>query len=58
MIANIIILSLGILSLGISLGKHGQKKKVKKHNGWTALIALIVMWILYYYAGIFDFLLN
>ena len=53
MIAKIIILGLPLIGLGMNIALHGKKRK-KKYNGWTSLIALIIAYTLYYYAGIFN----
>lgn len=53
MIAKIILIVLNILGLGLAMGKHGEKKE--DWNAWISLIALVIVFTLYYYAGVFNF---
>ena len=53
MIATIILLVIFILNLGIALAKHGEPKE-GNYNFWTDLIAVIILIVLYYYAGLFN----
>lgn len=60
MISTIIILSLTILGLGISLGKHGEYKPDfdQKYNFWVTLFIDAIWLILLYNAGLFDKFMN
>lgn len=53
LIYTLIIMALGALGLGNEMAKHGEEK-TGKHNWWTTLGAMIVIWFLYYKAGLFD----
>lgn len=53
MIATIILLVLQILELGIALAKHGEPKE-GDYNFWAELIAVLILIVLYYHAGLFD----
>jgi hypothetical protein len=53
MIATIILLVIQILNLGITLAKNGEPKE-GKYNFWARLLAVIILIVLYYYAGLFD----
>lgn len=53
MIAIIIIIGLGLIGLGMDIGRHGELK-TDKHDAWITLITLIITWSLYYWAGLFD----
>lgn len=54
--ALIVIIFLSVLSLGISIGKHGESKG--ECNAWVELISFIITWWLLYEAGLFDKYLN
>ena len=60
MISTIIILVLMTLGLGLSLGKHGERKpdNLCVYNFWIDLIRVIIWMILFYYAGLFDKFFN
>lgn len=51
MICLIIYLSLLAMSLGISLAKHGEERRI---SFWQSLVALIIQLALLYGAGLFD----
>lgn len=53
MVAAIILLAMNLISFGIHLGKHGQKKK-GKYDAGVAFLALALVLFLYYKAGIFN----
>ncbi|MBQ3843939.1 MAG: hypothetical protein II817_03025 [Bacteroidales bacterium] len=53
MIATIILLFLQALGLGAHLAKHGEKDD-SEYNFWNKLLAVCVILILYYYAGLFN----
>lgn len=53
MIATIILLVLELMSLTISLVKHGERKE-GYYNFWTHLIAFILVIVLLYFANVFD----
>ena len=53
MIATIILLSLELISLTISLVKHGEPKE-GEYNFWHQLIAFILVIVLLYFANVFD----
>tara|TARA_R110000772_G_scaffold62137_5_gene139687 strand:- start:17261 stop:17401 length:141 start_codon:yes stop_codon:yes gene_type:complete len=44
---------MNLISFGVHLGKHGQKKK-GKYDGGVAFLALLLVLFLYYKAGIFN----
>ena len=54
MIAKIILIITNLIQLGIYIGKHGKTQK-KEYNAWHYFIAIMVLFTLYYYAGIFNF---
>lgn len=54
MIAKIILITLSILTLGIHIGKHGKPKEGEYNVGYQ-LIGTAILFLLYYYAGIFRF---
>lgn len=49
-IPQFIVLALMFTGLGIDICKHGQ---LNKYNGWTSLIALIIMLGLLFWGGFF-----
>ena len=51
--ATITILVLLVMSLGINLGKHGESE-TRTYNFWSSLINFLIMFWLYYHAGIFN----
>ena len=53
MIYLIIYLALGLISLGMTIAKHGEPKE-EKNNGWISFIALSIEWWLLYKAGLFN----
>lgn len=54
MIATIILLTLLLINLGVTLGKHGEPKKEDYYNFWETLLATAFLLCLYYFAGLFD----
>jgi hypothetical protein len=54
MIAIIILLVINLLQLGVAIGKHGESKSDSKHNFWHSLISVIIVFTIYYYAGLFN----
>lgn len=56
MISQIIILTLGMIGLGINIAKHGEEKKASKYNVWVFLIAKLILWTILYYGGFWDVL--
>lgn len=56
MIPTIIIIALIFMELGISLAMHGKPRK--NYNFKMYLISAIIMFTLYYYAGLFDKFFN
>ena len=57
MIATIILLTLLVGRFFYELALHGKKEEVK-YRADIRLIAVIIMMVLYYYAGLFDRFLN
>lgn len=57
MIASIIILIIYALNLGITIAKNGEPKE-GKYNFWVEMISTFIMFMLLYWAGTFDKLLN
>ena len=53
MIATIIILFFHVIALGIHIAKDGEERRTEYSAIWQ-LCALIIIFILYYYAGLFD----
>jgi uncharacterized membrane protein len=53
MIAVKILMGLHLMSLGVSIAMHGQEK-TGKHNAFVNLVGIIVVWTLYYFAGMFN----
>ena len=53
MIATLVLLAFQFMGLGTHISRHGEKNKLK-YNGWNKLIAIIIIFTLYYYAGLFD----
>ena len=51
--AEIILITIGVMNLGIELGKHGEMKE-ERYNFWNALLATAIAFILYYYAGLLS----
>ena len=60
MVSTIIILVLMTFGLGISLGKHGERKPdfSCEYNFWLDLIKVIIWLTLFYNAGLFDKFFN
>ena len=54
MIAVLILLFLGMIKLGVDIGKHGELRKESKHDGRITFVALIIVWTLYYFSGLFN----
>ncbi len=54
MIAQIILLSLWLIRLGVTVSKHGQVKAEQKHNVWQFIIGKIIIATLLYYGGFWD----
>ncbi len=50
MIPQLIYLAITVLSLGITMGKHGEPK-LGKHDGWSHVIAVILMQLLLIWGG-------
>lgn len=42
------------MHLGIAISRHGENKKKSKYNAWLSLVATIIFFVLYYYAGLFN----
>ena len=38
----------------ISCSRHGELKNESRYNAWVSFFALIVIWVLYYWAGFFQ----
>jgi uncharacterized membrane protein len=53
MIAVKILMGLHLMSLGVSIAMHGQEK-TGKHNAFVNLVGIIIVWTLYYFAGMFN----
>jgi len=53
MIPQILIISLGMIGLGINISKHGESE-TGKHNVWTSITSLSMYWAILYYGGFFD----
>jgi len=53
MIPQLIYLSLVLIGLGAEIARHGEAKK-GKYNGWTSLIATLIILTVLYYGGFFD----
>ena len=49
----IIILSFMLIDLGISLAKHGEPTN-QKYDFWVTLIVVVIEFLLFWGAGIFD----
>jgi len=50
---QVFILALYLISLGISIERHGKPKKGNE-SAWTSLIATIIMLALLYWGGFFT----
>ena len=48
-IALILLVSLHLISLGIKIEQHGEVKE-EKINAWNEFLAVIILFILYYFA--------
>ena len=57
LIATLILICLLAMGIGMSAVKHGEPKN-DKWNFWSQLFATIIEAILFYYAGVFDILIN
>lgn len=44
---------MALISFGRDTALHGKEKK-KKYDGWVSLIATIILFALYYNAGVFN----
>lgn len=53
MIATLIIIAVNLIYFGVHIAKHGQPKQ-ETYNYKQYFITLIIIGILYYYAGLFD----
>lgn len=53
MVAAIILIVMNLVSFGIHLGRHGQKKR-GEYSAGVAFLAILLLFFLYYKAGIFD----
>lgn len=53
MVAAIILIAINLIGFGIHIGKHGQKRTGKYHAGY-AFLATLLLFFLYYKAGIFN----
>ena len=53
MIAAIILILLHLIGLGMKIEAHGRTKETKI-NAWHYLIAMIILFVLYYHAGVFN----
>jgi len=56
MIPQLIIIMLGMIGLGMNVAKHGEPKD-SKYNGWSHLIATLIIWTVLYYGGFWHELL-
>ena len=56
MIPQLIIIMLGMIGLGMNVAKHGEPKD-SKYNGWTHLVATLIIWTVLYYGGFWNGLL-
>ena len=56
-ICIITIICISIMGLGFAIAKHGEPKG-GNHNFFHSLIAIILVWLLYWGAGLFDPLFN
>lgn len=56
MIAKIIIILLTTLSLGIGISSHGKKRE--PHNAWYSILGYLLWYVLLYYSGFFNNLLQ
>ena len=54
MIAQVILLSLWLIRLGVTITKHGEPKAEQKHNVWLFIIGKVIIGILLYYGGFWD----
>ncbi len=54
MIAKIILIGAQLIRIGREIVKHKQSKN-QEYNGWLKFIAVVIVFILYYFAGIFNF---
>ena len=43
-----------LLDLGINLAKHGERKKESRYNFWSALVAIVIMMLIFKYGGFFG----
>lgn len=48
-------ISLGFLSLGMNMAKHGQPGR--DYDAWTTMIAMGITWSILWWGGFFDTLL-
>lgn len=58
MIPQLIVIALGMIGLGMNIAKHKEKKKERRYNGWSQLIAIVVFWSILYYGGFWNCLLQ
>jgi hypothetical protein len=54
MIAQLIVIALGMISLGGHISRHGEVQKERKYNGWSTLISMAILWTILYYGGFWD----
>ena len=54
MVATIIILVLYFMRLGIAIYLHGEEEKKSKYNAWRTFAVMIISFVIYYYAGLFN----
>lgn len=56
--AFIVLAAIHLLGLGISLARHGEKKKEAKYNVWSSLFYVSLMWFFLWWGGVVDMILN
>lgn len=47
-----------MMDIGISISRHGEKKKEDKYNALVTFIAKIIICLVLYYGGFWDVLLK
>ena len=57
MIPQIIYLILVVLSIGISMERHGEERRKITYNFWEDFISIVIMLSLLYWGGFLDKLL-
>ena len=55
MIPQLIVISIGMINLGMEISKHG-KQETKKYNWWASLLATLIYWTILYYGGFWTIL--